>query len=367
MATLVVSIICLALIIMGGISMSQGILSSADATALSVEEISVREGEIMRTDVSAVRAENLSWADLLRITVENNGQTKIAGFNKWDLFVHYYDGGGSYHTEWLPFTEGDAAANEWQKATILLNGQPEFFEPGIVNHQEELVILANISPLPRDGTFGDVTIVTPNGVCGSLPIYSPGYTLLTPHSENTTIAGTDYFQMAEATTADGTAITMTSDGFIKNVPDRKILYDENDPSRPARHVFALTGISDIPSGTWTVYYHCRTWGDPKFPKKDNDVNFDIDILIRQADGTIRETIASGVADAYLGNEETEVWVTKSGTYEFPGYTVVDETDYLEIVFYGEVDSGGPQDGPGYMQLRIDDSTLSTDDQTRITG
>ena len=52
MATAVVSIICLALIVLGGMTMSQGILTSVDTAALSVEEISVRDGEIMRTEVA---------------------------------------------------------------------------------------------------------------------------------------------------------------------------------------------------------------------------------------------------------------------------------------------------------------------------
>ena len=367
MATIVVSIICIAMIIVGGMTLSQGILTSADTAALSVDTMRAREGEMMRTEVTVLRAEYLSWADLVRVTVDNNGQIKLGDFSKWDFIAHYYDDTGSYYSEWLPYTEGAPGANEWQKARICLEGQPELFEPGLLNHGEELVVLARLSPLPSDNTTGDITLATPNGICNSILFSSRGYTLLTPHSENMTIAGTDYFQLVEATTADGTAITETTDAFIKNEAARKILHDENYPSRLARHIFPLTGISEIPAETWTVYYRCRTWGDPKFPKKNDDVNFDIDIVIRKADGTIRTTIASDEADAYLTKDETEVWVTKSGTYDFPGYTVVDDSDYLEIIYYGEADSGGPQEGPGYLQIRIDDDTLAEADQTRIVS
>lgn len=365
MATAVVSIICIALIVLGGMTMSQGILTSADTTALSVEEISAREGEIMRTEVDAVRAAYLSWADFLRVTVDNSGQTKLASFSKWDFIVNYYDGEGTYYTKWLPYTEGTPGDNEWQKARVCLNGQPEFFEPGIMNPEEELVILAKLSPLPGDATTGEVIISTPNGIRDSISFNNYGYTLLTPHSENTTIAGTDYYQLEEATLADGTAMVVTTDEFSQNETARKVLYNESQPSRLARHVFPLTGISKIPAATWTVYYRCRTWGDPQFPDKDDDVNFDIDILVRKSDGTLRTTIATNVADAYLTKDEAEIWVTKSGTYDFPGYTVVDDSDYLEIVYYGETDNNGPKDGPGYMQIRIDDNTLAQADQTRI--
>jgi hypothetical protein len=345
--------------------MSQGILTSADTTALSVEEISVREGELMRTGVDVLRAEDLSWADLLRVTADNSGQTKLASFSKWDIIVHYYDAGGTYHAKWLPYTEGVLGDNEWKKASIGLNGPNEYFEPGILNPEEDLTILARLSPPPGDATAGEIVIASSNGIEDSISFSSPGYTLLTPHSENTTITGTKYYDLVEATPGDGPAMTETSDAFAKNEIARKVLHDENQPSRLARHVFPLTGISRIPAATWTVYYRCRTWGDPKFPKANDDVNFDIDILVRKADGTVRTTLATNVADAYLTKDEAEVWVTRSATYDFPGYTVVDDSDCLEIVYYGETDKGGPQAGPGYLQLRIDDSTLDASDQTRI--
>ena len=43
METAVVSLICIALVVFGGMTMSQGFLTTADSTALGVEEISVRD------------------------------------------------------------------------------------------------------------------------------------------------------------------------------------------------------------------------------------------------------------------------------------------------------------------------------------
>ena len=171
MATAVVSIICIALIVLGGMTMSQGILSSADTTALSVEEISTREGEIMRTELTGVSA-SLPAANTLEVILENSGQTKLASFSKWDFIVHYQDGDGTNYTKWLPYADGASGDNEWQKAGIFLNGQPELFEPEIVNPEEELVILAKLNPLPGDGTIGDIIISTPNGIGESLSFSS---------------------------------------------------------------------------------------------------------------------------------------------------------------------------------------------------
>jgi hypothetical protein len=362
MATAVVSIICIALIIIGGMTMSQGILTSADNAALSAEKISIRESKIMRTAVDTARAAQLSWAGLLRVTVDNSGQTKLASFDKWDFIVHYCDSDGTYYTRWLPYTDGVLGDNEWQKARIGLNGPTEYFEPGILNPEEDMVILAKLSPPPGDGTTGEVIVATPNGVESSIPFSSLGYTLLTPHSENTTIASTDYYQLEEATPADGTAITETTDLFAAGEASKKIMHSENDASRPARHVFSLTGISRIPAATWTAYYRCRTLDFQGI--KDNEISFYIEILVRKADGTVRTTLATEAAKAYLQSDEVDTWVTKSATYNFPGYTVVNDSDYLEIVYYGETAGDGP-DNDGYMQIRIDDSTLDEAEQTRI--
>jgi hypothetical protein len=267
------------------------------------------------------------------------------------------------YAEWLPYTTGILGDNEWQKARIGLNGPLEFFEPDIVNPGEELVLLARLNPLPDTNTTGNVTIASPNGIYDSISFSNPDYMLLTPHSENITVASTKYYELTEAATADGTPATFQAD-FEQDEVGRKILYNTDQPSRTTRHIFPLVGIDEIPAATWTVYYRCYTWGEDQFPRQDSDVRYNIDILIRQADGNIRTTIASSVAEAYIDTTEQGIWLTKSATYSFPGYTVVDDNDYLEIAYYGETDLG-PNVGPGYMQIQVDDDTLSLSEQTRI--
>ena len=61
------------------------------------------------------------------------------------------------------------------------------------------------------------------------------------------------------------------------------------------------------------------------------------------------------------------WTTVIGTYDFPGYTVVDANDYLEIDYYGDVVSQGPTGTYGDTQIRVDDNTLPAGEQTRIEG
>jgi len=88
---------------------------------------------------------------------------------------------------------------------------------------------------------------------------------------------------------------------------------------------------------------------------------DVDILIRGADGTIRQTVAGDAA-----NSETlsTVAQTLSETYSWPTNTAVNETDYLEIDYYLHVTTANPA-VTAYMT--IDNNSLTTTDQTRITG
>ena len=364
MVVAIVTIICVAMIVLGGMTLSQGILTTADTAAISVESISVREGEIMRTGLEVTRAAKLSWSDYFRATVKNSGQTKLASYDKWDIILNYEDNSGNMCSQWLLYTSSFPSNNEWEKARIGLNGPTEFFEPGILNPDEEMVILARLLPSIGANTDGVITFTSPNGIYDSLSFNFPGFTRLTPQSESINIAGTGYYELAEAS-ADGTA-TSARTQFNDGETGRKILYDTGQPTRAAKHIFPLVGIEEIPEAEWTVYYHCNVQGDGAFPVQDNDVRFNIDILVRQADGTIRAVIATEVADAYYEQAETGNWITISGTCNVPLYHVESENDYLEIDYYGRT-AVGPSGGSGYMQLSTDDNSLQESEQTRIVA
>jgi hypothetical protein len=363
MAAAVVTIVCIAMIVVGGMTLSQGILTSADSAAISVDSISIREGEIMRTHLDTIRAAELSWGNYLRVTVKNTGQTRMASFDKWDVILNYLTADNGTRSSWLPNTATLPGDNQWQKARIDLEGPVEFFEPGILNPSEEMVILARVNPLPGAATQGVISLTTPNGVQSSLSFTNPGYARFTPQSEGVTVNSTRYYELVEAAPADGLATTFSAQ-FAQHESDRRIFSNINQPARTAKFVYPLIGINEIPSANWTAYYRCLISGGGGFPVTDNDTCFNMDILVRAADGSIRATIASGVASAWIPGGQEDTWITLSGTYAFPGYTVVDWNDYLEIDYYGQTDSG-PSSAPGYMQLSIDNSGLVIADQTRI--
>jgi len=171
METAIVSIICIVLLVIGGMTMSQGFLSSVDTTTLGLETVSERDEGIMRTDLSTLSA-TLPATNRVEVALRNSGQTKLSDFARWDVIVQYYDSGGTYYVKWLPYTENVTLGdNQWRKRGIYLNSEnltAEVFEPGILNPGEELVIEAKVSPATGVGTNNLIVTSTPSGIPASI-------------------------------------------------------------------------------------------------------------------------------------------------------------------------------------------------------
>jgi hypothetical protein len=163
METAIVSLICIALVVFGSMTMSRGFLTSVDSSTAGLEALGQRDEIIMRTELSPV-SDSMPAANTLELTLENSGQTKLADFDKWDVIVQYYEGTGTYNTRWLPYTEGTPGDNEWGVVWIQLNGATEVFEPNVLNPKEQIKIRAQLNPPVGAGTVNMVVIATPNGV-----------------------------------------------------------------------------------------------------------------------------------------------------------------------------------------------------------
>ena len=159
------------------------------------------------------------------------------------------------------------------------------------------------------------------------------------HQETTTVGGTTYYLLKVNTPADASGTTLSAS--TANVA--RVVW--------GKFVYPLAGIVKILSATIYATYRAYTGG--------GTVNAEIDILIRKSDGTVRTTIATGVSkSANLGT----AWATLTGdSYSFAEYTVVDQTDYLEINYIANVTA---KKSGQYAYLRIDDNTLALADQTR---
>lgn len=165
METAIISIICIGLVVFGGMTMSRGFITSVDASTTGLEEVGQRNEVILRTELSPVSTAMPS-ADTLEVIMENTGQMRLAEFDKWDFIVHYRDATGANHVEWLPYA-AEPAANEWNVSWIRLGGAAELFEPNVLNPGEQIMLRALLDPAPGPGTTGMVVVATPNGVTAS--------------------------------------------------------------------------------------------------------------------------------------------------------------------------------------------------------
>ncbi len=171
METAVVSLICIALIVFGGMTMSRGFITSVDSTAMALDKMGQRNEKILRTELTPNSA-ILASSTVLNVNLTNSGQTKLADFSKWDIIVQYYDSDNvSYHVTWLPYTTGPLGDNQWWNFGIQLNRQPEVFERGILNPGEDITVQIRLSPDVHRYTTNLVVISTPNGIPASIVFY----------------------------------------------------------------------------------------------------------------------------------------------------------------------------------------------------
>jgi hypothetical protein len=169
------------------------------------------------------------------------------------------------------------------------------------------------------------------------------------HAETTSISGTSYYQMKKHTPGDGPATTISA-SFQQDQPGR-VRPSPNE----GKFVYPLTGVSEIPASTWYVTYRVQR------SSSRITVHADIDILIRRANGAVRTTLATEVANsADIGGKNK--WESLTATYSFPGYTVAKDTDFLEIEVFIHATS---VDDNATVDIRLDDSSLQAGEQTRV--
>jgi flagellar protein FlaF len=166
METVLVSIICIALLVFGGMTMSQGFMTSVDAGTAGLSEIGQQTEAIMRTSLTPISTHLtlVIGPDPLEIVLENTGQTKMADFDKWDVIVQYYDDAEGYQVKWLPYSASGAGVNEWGIVWIRLNDEPEKFEPNVLNPGEQIMIEVLLNPSVSNNATNMVVISTPSGI-----------------------------------------------------------------------------------------------------------------------------------------------------------------------------------------------------------
>jgi hypothetical protein len=153
--TAIASLIVMTMLIFGMLTTSHNHLSAQDEVLQSWREMEEQLGERARTDISPTGA--ATDGNTVTLTLENEGDTKLADFDQWDVILQYHGIDAQEHIEWCGYGVGGGC--RWMKVIS------EDLEPGILNPDEELVV--TIWPTVEITPTGQAIVATPNGICAS--------------------------------------------------------------------------------------------------------------------------------------------------------------------------------------------------------
>lgn len=110
-----------------------------------------------QTDMTAVSTRTYDSGSSVEIALKNVGHISLNDFDKWDVIVRYQDG----TSQWLPYS---VSIPGWSVSSILMDGNPEIFDPGILNPGETLNLVIHLQTPVAKGTTNLATVSTPNGI-----------------------------------------------------------------------------------------------------------------------------------------------------------------------------------------------------------
>lgn len=167
METILTAFIIITILLFASLTLFHDYLAGQDTIRASWQEMEERLGEQARTDLSPVAAEVKSIGSVVELTLRNDGDTKLADFDHWDVVVQHYAASGNYHIDWYSYVSGSPSGNEWTVVGIYTDAATatsELYEPDILNPGEEVVLRLSVSPPVGPGTTNQAMLSVANGV-----------------------------------------------------------------------------------------------------------------------------------------------------------------------------------------------------------
>jgi hypothetical protein len=115
MENFAITLVCIALLIVGALSISMSALNAVNAVsdALRVEEGLARD--MANTSILCENSSSTSGGATVTMYVRNEGKTALSNYRAWDVIVRYQNGS----TLWIPFS---AATPGWQTSGFFFPG-----------------------------------------------------------------------------------------------------------------------------------------------------------------------------------------------------------------------------------------------------
>jgi archaellum component FlaF (FlaF/FlaG flagellin family) len=131
---------------------------SFDGLGQAWRAMEARSGAQARTELTITSATHN--AGLVDVAIKNDGDTRLAEFDRMDVVVEYTDSTPTFIVAYIDYTDGPLSQNTWVVQSI----SNDAFEPGIVNPGETLNMRISLNPAPDAGTTNRVLIATDMGV-----------------------------------------------------------------------------------------------------------------------------------------------------------------------------------------------------------
>ena len=176
MGNAIISLICVAMVLVAVLTLTDSSFYSVDVISGSWKEMEERTGDVSRTEISNVDESTCDGANV-EVTLKNDGQVTLAGFDEWDVVLEHYSGDGTdYNVNWLTYNSGVLGNNEWNIEGIYLDASAptsEIYEPDFFNPGEEMKISMKLNPVVASETTNRATISTPTGITAEVMFAGP--------------------------------------------------------------------------------------------------------------------------------------------------------------------------------------------------
>ena len=161
MENFIITLVCIALLLMGAMSLSMSALNSMSAIANAQETSESLSRDILSTSIQCGNAVTTDSGATVTIDIENDGKKALANYSAWDVIVRYQDG----DTVWIPYSTSTPG---WTISGFFFQGGAEIYEPNILNPGETMRISVKLSPAVTDNSTNLAMVATPNGAVSEI-------------------------------------------------------------------------------------------------------------------------------------------------------------------------------------------------------
>lgn len=173
MENIFTAVIVIFIVLFAVLTLSSSFMTAQETMHAAWLAMNERNGDLDQTAITVADLQILNSGSLIEVTLHNIGAVKLTDFDQWDVFAQYYDGEETpiYHLGRLAYSGGSPANNQWALNRIsgdLEANANEFYDIGIFNPGEALVLHLSVFPAIGVGQTAQVSVTTINGVTASL-------------------------------------------------------------------------------------------------------------------------------------------------------------------------------------------------------